>query len=114
MPVRSRLVAGEVGVVRQDVDQLADRETVVELRRHGDVTSAALSRVGPGPRRGSSAYNRARHTDERAYPVLRVNLAAPRADSSPRGKEVSDQFGVDQRAQLSQRDASRPLSAATD
>jgi hypothetical protein len=50
----SRLSAGEVGVVRQVVDQLADRETVVELGRHGDVTSAALSRVGPGQRRGSS------------------------------------------------------------
>ena len=54
MPVRSRLPAGEVGVVRQVVDQLADHETVVELGRHGDVTSAALSRVGPGQRRGSS------------------------------------------------------------
>jgi hypothetical protein len=49
-----RLSAGEVGVVRQVVDQLADHETVVELARHGDVTSAALSRVGPGQRRGSS------------------------------------------------------------
>ncbi|MGH3843528.1 MAG: hypothetical protein ACRDS0_19100 [Pseudonocardiaceae bacterium] len=42
MLVRSRLPAGEVGVVRQVVDQLADHETVVELGRHGDVTSAAL------------------------------------------------------------------------
>ena len=50
----SRLPAGEVGVVRQVDDQLADHETVVELGRHGDVTSAALSRVGSGQRRGSS------------------------------------------------------------
>jgi hypothetical protein len=35
-------------------DQLADHETVVELGRHGDVTSAALSHVGSGQRRGSS------------------------------------------------------------
>jgi hypothetical protein len=54
----SRLPAGEVGVVRQVVDQLADHETVVELGRHGDVTSAALSRVGPGQRRGSSVYSK--------------------------------------------------------
>jgi hypothetical protein len=46
----SRLPAGEVGVARQVVDQLADHETVVELGRYGDVTSAALSRVGPGQR----------------------------------------------------------------
>jgi len=35
MPVRSRLPAGEVGVVRQVVDQLADHETVVELGHQG-------------------------------------------------------------------------------
>jgi hypothetical protein len=54
----SRLPTGEVGVVRQVVDQLADHETVVELGRHGHVTSAALPRVGPGQRRGSSVYSK--------------------------------------------------------
>jgi len=71
MPVRSRLPAGEVGVVRQVVDQLADHETVVELGRHGDVTSAALSRVGPGQRR--------RRTSERHSPSTADTPSSPAA-----------------------------------
>jgi len=71
MSVRSQLPAGEVGVVRQVVDQLADHETVVELGRHGDVTSAALSRVGPGQRR--------RRTSERHSPSTADTPSRPAA-----------------------------------
>jgi len=74
MPVRSRLPAGEVGVLRQVVDQLADHETVVELGRHGDVTSAALSRVGPG--------QRPRRTSERHSPSTADTPSRPRGDWS--------------------------------
>jgi hypothetical protein len=52
-------------VVRQVVDQLADHETVVELGSHGDITSAALSRVGPGQR--AEAYVGAPFTVNRRY-----------------------------------------------
>ena len=56
--------ASEVGVVRQVVDQLADHETVVELGRHGDVTSAAVA-CRPGP--VAEAYVGAPFTVNRRY-----------------------------------------------
>jgi hypothetical protein len=67
MPVRSRLPAGEVGVVQQVVDQLADHETVVELGRHGDwrchQRGSVACRSGPA----AEAYVGAPFTVNRRY-----------------------------------------------
>jgi hypothetical protein len=76
----SRLPAGEVGVVRQVVDQLADHETVVELGRHGDVTSVALSCVGPGQRRVPEVASRTLSAKNgQTGPVAEASGAEPRS-----------------------------------